>query len=67
MRPGDKLLRPAEVAERLGIDSSILRRGELPGLYTYLTTPGGHRRFLRSDVDAYARAHMEQDKGHGRR
>lgn len=54
-RPGDgELLRTTEAAERIGVSVRTVlawaQRGWLPSI----TTPGGHRRYHPSDVEALA-------------
>src|SRR3972149_2911713 len=56
---GDEWLNLSEAARILGVHPSTLRtwadRGELPAH----RTPGRHRRFLRSDIEAWAVARRE--------
>lgn len=57
---GEKLLRksyltPNEVAEKLMVSTAGVRRWAEKGELNALTTPGGHRRFLQSDVERFAR------------
>ncbi|MDQ6694638.1 MAG: AAA family ATPase [Chloroflexota bacterium] len=59
-----KLLKPSEVAERLGVDSGTvsryIREKRLPAIYT----AGGHHRVYEVDVDAFlARAERPRDVG----
>lgn len=59
-----KLLKPSEVAERLGVDSGTvsryIREKRLPAIYTV----GGHHRVYEVDVDAFlARAERPRDTG----
>lgn len=59
-----KLLKPSEVAERLGVDSGTvgryIREKRLPAIYT----AGGHHRVYEMDVDAFlARVERPRDAG----
>jgi chromosome partitioning protein len=59
-----KLLKPSEVAERLGVDSGTvgryIREKRLPAIYT----AGGHHRIYEMDVDAFlARVERPRDAG----
>jgi chromosome partitioning protein len=59
-----KLLKPSEVAERLGVDSGTvgryIREKRLPAIYT----AGGHHRIYEADVDAFlARVERPKDAG----
>lgn len=59
-----KLLKPSEVAERLGVDSGTvgryIREKRLPAIYT----AGGHHRVYEADVDAFlARVERPKDAG----
>ena len=47
----DDLLRPREAAARLGVHPKTLSRWESLGHLPCVRTPGGHRRFRRSDID----------------
>src|SRR5436853_6307861 len=49
-------LTPNEVAELLMVNPVTVRQWAARGLLRSLTTPGGHRRFLMSDVDEFARS-----------
>lgn len=42
----------AEATRILGVDASTLRRWERDGQIRSVRTPGGHRRFTRSDLEA---------------
>jgi excisionase family DNA binding protein len=48
-------LTPNEVAELLMVNPVTVRQWAARGLLRSLTTPGGHRRFLPSDVEEFAR------------
>lgn len=47
-----EFLSVGEAAEILEVSTQTLRRWEKAGAITALRTPGGQRRFRRSDVDA---------------
>jgi excisionase family DNA binding protein len=49
-------LTPNEVAELLMVNPVTVRQWSARGLLRSLTTPGGHRRFLLSDVEEFARS-----------
>jgi DNA-binding transcriptional MerR regulator len=46
----------------LGVHPQTLRRWEREGLIPVSWTPGGERRFLVSDVQAFARAHQPRPR-----
>jgi len=48
----DTLLTPAEVAQRLRVDSKTVTRWATAGRLTCIRTPGGHRRYRESEVTA---------------
>ena len=49
-------LTPNEVAELLMVNPVTVRQWAARGLLRSQTTPGGHRRFLLSDVEEFARS-----------
>lgn len=49
---GDELLTPSEAIAVAHVSKSTLLRAERAGKITALRTPGGHRRYRRSDVEA---------------
>lgn len=51
-RSNDRLLTPREVAARFRVDPKTVTRWGSNGLLPCVRTPGGHRRFWQSDVDA---------------
>ena len=55
--PGDEgdLLTPAEVAAIFRVDSKTVTRWAAAGRMTSIRTPGGHRRFRRSEVNRMLR------------
>jgi excisionase family DNA binding protein len=48
--PDDRLLTPAEVAGLFGVDPRTVTRWATSGRLTPVRTPGGHRRYRRSEV-----------------
>jgi excisionase family DNA binding protein len=59
--PVDRLLTPSEVAALFGVDPRTVTRWAAAGNLNPIRTPGGHRRYRRSEVLALratlARAH----------
>jgi excisionase family DNA binding protein len=49
-----KYLSPAEVAELLMVTPTTVRRWSNSGKLNSLHSPGGHRRFLKEDIDTFA-------------
>jgi excisionase family DNA binding protein len=49
---GDDLLRPREVAKLFGVRPSTIARWAREGKLRPLLTPGGHRRYLRSETES---------------
>lgn len=49
---GDRLLTPGEVASLFRVDPKTVTRWAAAGRLESITTPGGHRRFRKSEVDA---------------
>src|SRR5262249_54336696 len=49
-------LTPHEVAQLLMVNPVTVRQWAARGLLRSMTTPGGHRRFLLSDVEEFARS-----------
>lgn len=47
----DPLLTPGEVARRFRVDPKTVTRWAAAGRLASIKTPGGHRRFKKSDVD----------------
>ena len=56
-RIGETLLTPREVAQQLGVSPVTVRHWALDGKLEFITTPGGHRRFLQNHVDRFIKAH----------
>jgi excisionase family DNA binding protein len=50
--PDDDLLRPREVAELFGVRTTTIARWAREGALIAVTTPGGHRRYRRSEIIA---------------
>ncbi len=48
---GDPLLTPADVAVIFRVDPKTVTRWAAAGRITSIRTPGGHRRFRKSEVD----------------
>jgi excisionase family DNA binding protein len=48
-----EVLRTSEVARLLGVSRSTVLSWAYRGLFDYITTPGGQRRFYRDQVEAY--------------
>lgn len=48
------LLTPGEVAALLRVDPKTVSRWAAAGLVDSIKTPGGHRRFRRSDIERLA-------------
>lgn len=46
----ERLLTPAEVAQMFRVDPKTVSRWANNGWLRFLSTPGGHRRFRKSDV-----------------
>ena len=51
------LLTPREVAQQLGVSPVTVRHWALDGKLEFISTPGGHRRFLQEQVDQFVQAH----------
>ena len=52
----DELIAPAEACAMLGVTDQTLRRWVDLGHLAAVRTPGGHRRYRRSDVEALSAA-----------
>lgn len=55
--PIPSLLTPREVAQQLGVSPVTVRHWALDGKLEFITTPGGHRRFLQQQIDQFVQAH----------
>ncbi len=51
-READRLMTPAEVAAAFRVDPKTVTRWAQAGRLPSIRTPGGHRRFYRSDIKA---------------
>lgn len=49
------VLTPAEVAAVMRCDPKTVTRWAKSGKLAFFRTPGGHRRFLRADVEAFTK------------
>ena len=58
----DTLMTAAEVALALGVDSRTVGRWAREGRITWITTPGGRRRYRRADVKAQIAASESPQK-----
>lgn len=57
MDPDDALLKPREAAEMLGVrPATVALWARIGALRPAVSTPGGHRRYRRGDVRAFAEA-----------
>ena len=57
---GDELLTPAGVAALLYVDPKTVTRWAIAGKLDSIRTPGGHRRFLRSDIEMILRGRRRE-------
>ena len=62
-RPDEPLLTLKQAAERLSVHPATLRRWANQGDVLVVVTPGGHRRFPRSEVDRLARRQGGMPRG----
>ena len=46
-------LTPAEVAQALHVDPGTVTRWAIQGKLSFIRTPGGHRRYLRAEVESF--------------
>lgn len=51
------LMTPAEVAATLRVDAKTVTRWAKTGRLSFTWTPGGHRRYLRPEVESYLTVH----------
>lgn len=56
---GDEWLTLSDAAERLGVHPTTLRRWANKGKMPVMVTPGGHRRFLLADIEAFQQAQTQ--------
>ena len=52
MDPADELLTPTQVAQLFGVNPRTVTRWANSGRLGFIRTPGGHRRFRRSEITA---------------
>lgn len=52
MQPEPVLITPYEAARTLGCNVTTIARWALTGRLGYVTTPGGHRRFHKAEIEA---------------
>lgn len=57
----EKLLTPKQVAARFAVDPKTVTRWARMGKLPSIKTPGGHRRYRESVVDAFAVESFEHD------
>jgi excisionase family DNA binding protein len=57
MEKKDRALTPSEVAGIFGVDPKTVTRWAQSGKISSFRTPGGHRRYWESDVEAFMKAH----------
>lgn len=62
MAEAEELLTPSEVAKLFRVDPKTVTRWARRGRLEAVTTPGGHRRFLASEVRAKLRAGRKASK-----
>ena len=62
MERRDEALTPSEVAGIFGVDPKTVTRWAQNGKISSFRTPGGHRRYWRSDVEAYMEANTTKVK-----
>jgi len=53
----EKYLTPTQVGEILKVAPVTVRAWALDGRLQFMTTPGGHRRFKKTDIEQFARDH----------
>ncbi|MCP4650441.1 MAG: MerR family DNA-binding transcriptional regulator [PVC group bacterium] len=58
----DKIFSISEAAQYLGVFPLTLRNWEKKGLLRSFRTPGGHRRFKKSELDRIIGVEKEEDK-----
>lgn len=61
MQQPDDLLRPSEIAELFGVRTPTIARWAREGRLTAVLTPGGHRRYRRSQIRQLLAAPTEPD------
>ena len=53
IKPENRLLTPAEVAAMLRVDPKTVTRWARGGKLSSIRTPGGHRRYSESEIQAF--------------
>lgn len=56
-KKSETYLTPNQVAELLLVSPVTVRHWALEGRLKFVTTPGGHRRYARSDIEQFAQGH----------
>jgi excisionase family DNA binding protein len=62
----DPLLTPGEVAAILHVDPKTVSRWAASGRLPFVRTPGGHRRYRRSTVEAFLAEYTRKPERHHR-
>lgn len=57
----DTMMTPSQVAEAFGVDPKTVSRWAKRGAIKAVRTPGGHRRFRRSDIVRMVTPHSERN------
>ncbi len=65
-QPAPRLLTPAEVASMLRVDPKTVTRWALQGRLQSVRTPGGHRRYLETEVMAYVNGSTQTARAQAR-
>jgi len=63
LNKSEKLLTPAQVGKLLSVSPITVRFWAKEGQIKFITTPGGHRRFERSEVEKLAKSKLDTKKG----
>ena len=63
MDPADELLTPSQVAQLFGVNPKTVTRWADTGRLDYIRTPGGHRRFRRTEITALLADNRHTIKG----
>lgn len=63
MDSGESLLTPGEVANLFRVDPKTVTRWAAAGRISSIRTPGGHRRFLESEVRSLLRGEQDGTDG----
>lgn len=62
MNKSEKLLTPAQAGELLNVSPITIRFWANEGRIKYMTTPGGHRRFRRTEIEQLLKGYLAVDK-----